>query len=95
MPLTKEDYMRLPKERLVELLIEKDTEERQHKNSESLTEPNTHRPFITYVDGRWSKCPYTGNFCTFNFNCNKCACAGKSIVTSSPSPFSEELKPNQ
>lgn len=58
--LTKEDYMKLDKERLAELLVEKDREERE-------------KPFqIPFVPKEQGTCPYGGN-CTNPFHdCVNC-----------------------
>ena len=57
MKLTKEDYMRLPKERLAELLVERDNEviqpiiiSPQPAPSEPWKNPYPFGPIITYAD---------------------------------------------
>ena len=77
--MTVEDYLKLPKRRLAELLVEKE---------QSLP---TYTPRIV----GYSVCPHDGKECFNNYGCLGCARAGITITTTSndtgiePSKFSK------
>jgi hypothetical protein len=85
--LTKEDYMKLDKERLAELLVEKDREER---------EKSFQIPFVPKEQGT---CPYGGN-CTNPFHdCINCPGVllpeGYRIKTTTGTTFSTSLNDDE